>query len=958
MASITLGGFTLIPAVDQASASTPPGPLVRASRLAEAAPSGARATGATPASQIASIDVVLAPSNPTGLDSLLSELYSPSSPLFHHWLTPTQFADQFGPSPTAVSQATAWLKGQGLDPVRSSTFAFTVKAPASRLAAALGTSFENYRTTSGATGYVAQGQPLVPTNLNASITSIQGLSSLPAFHDSYRPVSPSTATHRAASSQAQPLSSAPQPCQSASSAGTSFGAYTMDELGRAYGVDSLLNDSLNGAGQTIAVYELSGYGPTDIAAYENCFGLSNHVTAVNGHDGGPSSQDTQFGIGEADLDIEQEATQAPGSSIISYQTTNTERASYDLWADIVKADRASVISTSWAECEPDANAAGEFSTYKTSYSTLFEEAAADGQTVLAASGDSGSEGCAQDFGESGVSRSYAEQLAVSYPASDPFVTAVGGTDLYGTDNDTVWNDCGSSSPSGAFLCSGDDQFQAAGGGGESTYMKRPSWEPGYYNWATPQICGQQCREVPDLSANAGIPMVDEIQGQWGAGVGTSYSAPLVAGLVADRNQGCTVRTGNLAPILYSLADVSKTVYQEALFDVTSGNNDMLAAQGNRYGAATGYDLASGLGTPHAQGLACAEVTGLSELVGNAGDTVTVTGLGLEDATIYFGNKAAAVQSRTATSATVTAPSGPTGTVPVTARYSSGAGTQSVAFTYPGVTAVTTSTTTPPVTRSPCFTSGGERLPSAAGIAAVRISGCNGYFVVDAAGKVSAFGDATWHGDLSADRLGAPIIAIEATPDGQGYWLLGSDGGVFAFGDANFFGSTGGIRLNAPVVGMAVTPTNHGYWIVAKDGGVFSFGDARFYGSTGNLKLVQPVDGIAVAPGGSGYWLVAADGGVFTFTRDGFYGSLGGVRLAKPIVGMSSTPDGRGYTLVGSDGGVFSFGDAPFYGSLGSNPPATPIVDLSPAPGNNGYYLVSSGGVVYAFGPGAHFYGNA
>jgi hypothetical protein len=258
----------------------------------------------------------------------------------------------------------------------------------------------------------------------------------------------------------------------------------------------------------------------------------------------------------------------------------------------------------------------------------------------------------------------------------------------------------------------------------------------------------------------------------------------------------------------------------------------------------------------------------------------------------------------------------------------------------------------------CPTAAGAHLGSAVGIASVSGSGCAGYYVVDGAGRVSAFGAATWHGDMSGKALSTPIIGITATADGGGYWLLGADGGVFSFGDARFHGSTGDLHLNAPVVGMAVTATNGGYWIVAKDGGVFTFGDARFHGSTGGMRLNQPVDGIAVAPGGDGYWLVASDGGVFTFTKHGFFGSMGGRRLNKPIVGMSSAPAGTGYTLVGSDGGVFNFGRATFYGSLGSQPPPSPIVDLSPAPADTGYYLLTGTGAVYAFGPGAVYFGSA
>ena len=82
---------------------------------------------------------------------------------------------------------------------------------------------------------------------------------------------------------------------------------------------------------------------------------------------------------------------------------------------------------------------------------------------------------------------------------------------------------------------------------------------------------------------------------------------------------------------------------------------------------------------------------------------------------------------------------------------------------------------------------------------------------------------------------------------NGYRFVASDGGVFDFGSAQFDGSTGGIALNKPIVGMATTPSGNGYWLVASDGGIFTFGDAPFYGSTGALALNKPIVGMAATP---------------------------------------------------------------------------------------------------------------
>ncbi len=214
----------------------------------------------------------------------------------------------------------------------------------------------------------------------------------------------------------------------------------------------------------------------------------------------------------------------------------------------------------------------------------------------------------------------------------------------------------------------------------------------------------------------------------------------------------------------------------------------------------------------------------------------------------------------------------------------------------------------------CPANAGGPVEHAVAVADVQVGGCAGYLVVSASGQVSAFGAATYHGDLTAVHLNAPIVGVASTADGGGYYLLGADGGIFSFGDAHFYGSTGNVHLDQPVVGMAATSDGGGYWLVASDGGVFSFGDARFYGSTGNVHLDQPVVAMARSGDGRGYDLVASDGGVFSFGDARFYGSLGGHPLAFPVVGLGATPDDSGYTLVDQYGQVYPFGDAQYYGS--------------------------------------------
>ncbi|MHB1891566.1 MAG: hypothetical protein ACYCUF_11895, partial [Acidimicrobiales bacterium] len=181
-------------------------------------------------------------------------------------------------------------------------------------------------------------------------------------------------------------------------------------------------------------------------------------------------------------------------------------------------------------------------------------------------------------------------LAVDDPASQPFVTAVGGTSLTSLGPPPVqsaWNN-GVASGGGA------------GGGGISSIWQMPSWQKGtgvvnQYSSGSPcgAPSGSYCREVPDVSASADPNHGDVIyyQGAWQVIGGTSEAAPLWAALVAVANEGCSSSTGFANPALYAHAS--------DLQGVTMGNNDYTGTNGGLYPATAGYNLATGLGTPTA-----------------------------------------------------------------------------------------------------------------------------------------------------------------------------------------------------------------------------------------------------------------------------------------------------------------------------------------------------------------------
>jgi hypothetical protein len=263
------------------------------------------------------------------------------------------------------------------------------------------------------------------------------------------------------------------------------------------------------------------------------------------------------------------------------------------------------------------------------------------------------------------------------------------------------------------------------------------------------------------------------------------------------------------------------------------------------------------------------------------------------------------------------------------------------------------------TPGPVTTTCHATLPSGSVVGGAALDDGTGYYEVDAAGDVAAFGAAACYGDLTGDHLNAPIVGMAVDRQTGGYWLVASDGGVFSF-NAPYLGSEGGTVLNKPVVGMAATLNGTGYYLVASDGGIFSF-DAPFHGSTGSLTLNKPIVGMGLDRATGGYWLVASDGGVFSFDAP-FEGSTGGTTLNKPVVGIAPLSDGSGYRLVASDGGVFDFpSSTPFYGSTGGETLNRPVIAGLDNNSYDGYWLLASDGGIFTFSPpgqGMPFFGSA
>ncbi len=365
--------------------------------------------------------------------------------------------------------------------------------------------------------------------------------------------------------------------------------YTAPQLANYYGLNSLYAGGTLGSGVTVGIVELESFTPSDIAAYQTCYGTSASVTTVTVDSG---TRDPAAQSGEAALDIEDVIGLAPAAAIRVYQAPDAASATLqnvlDLYQQIASDNVAQVVSTSWGQCETGAN-----SVFLTAENTIFQQMAAQGQAVFAASGDAGSADCDTSPGTT------SSALAVDDPASQPYVTGVGGTNLQtATGPESTWNQ----GLQGSSL--------SAGGGGISARWQMPSWQTALAvtSGNTAAMCsapaGSLCREVPDVSASAqpsdGYRIF--VAGAWHTFGGTSAAAPTWAAFVAlaDSTSTCVGhRTGFLNPALYQVS----AAWPADFHDVTAGNNDAVGTNGGKYAAGTGYDMATGLGTPVAASLA-------------------------------------------------------------------------------------------------------------------------------------------------------------------------------------------------------------------------------------------------------------------------------------------------------------------------------------------------------------------
>ncbi|HXZ05151.1 MAG TPA: protease pro-enzyme activation domain-containing protein [Ktedonobacteraceae bacterium] len=516
--------------------------------------SQAHLVGEANAQQQLNLSIGLQLRNQQELQTLLREMYSPQSSSYHHFLSPQQFVDEFGPTSEQQQQVIDYLQQYGLSVTHISSNHLLIDASATvfQAEATFKVSINNYKLGKNLF-YANANPPSIPGPLASIITSIGGLDNSVHMH-------PLSDLHPKKSNQ-------PHAGQG--------GGYAPSDLNGAYDATPLLQTGVQGNNQTVAVFELDGYQSSDVTQYFQTYNLGSPSISnvlVDGFDGSAGA-----GAIEVELDIEVVAAMAPKAAQIVYQGPNTTQGVNDTYNQIVSDKKAQIATISWGECESQTGNS-ELQTLD----NILSQGSAEGIAMYAAAGDSGAYDCNDT------------NLAVDSPASDPNITGVGGTNLqlnnaaYGSES--VWSNPSDTqrSPEGA-----------GGGGGISSFFKEPSWQTG------PGVQDQYSngnREVPDVSADADpatgysvyctVTAAGCSSSGWITVGGTSAAAPLWAGSTALINEYLQnqqkSRIGFADPVLYGLENA--TQQYPPFHDVTSGTNLY-------YPATAGYDEASGWGSP-------------------------------------------------------------------------------------------------------------------------------------------------------------------------------------------------------------------------------------------------------------------------------------------------------------------------------------------------------------------------
>lgn len=578
--------------------------------------------------RLSRILLLLAPS-PTQQEALTTELtnlQNPTSPEYHHWLTPASFADKYSNSAADVSAVSAWLQSQGFQvaalPASRGWIEFS--GTVAQVEQAFQTRVDSVSTPSGSR-FVLSESISVPSAL---APTIQGLVSLDGV----------IAT--AALTQPQWVNE----LESVSTAQMSHGL-TPQLVAELLHFDTLHASGITGTGETIVIASRSNINRSDVAAFRAAFGLSASEVGVlpNGDDPGLTADQA-----ESTLAVSWAGAAAPGAQILLVPASTTSATDgLDLsLAAIVDQAIAHTVSVGYSSCEAALSPA-----HQAFYAALYRQAAAEGISIVAATGDSGPSACHLAGSATPVLSGY----GVNALASTPWNTAVGVAGF------TVAGPQGDGSAMLAWSPTGTTEPGYASGGGSSTLYTAPLRQPIPSKPERPvRATESHYRLLPDLSLPTAIDSISNpglafclsaAEPSHGCTLmragGSSAAAAIFAGIAAlvDQANG---QQGNLAPNLYLLSrqtGIFSDVEQGAAkLPCVPASADCDADGQIGFSATTGYDFATGLGVVNAHNLVTdwdkpeAAGTGLANVTNTTspGQTINPSGSIVLSASIVSG----------------------------------------------------------------------------------------------------------------------------------------------------------------------------------------------------------------------------------------------------------------------------------------------------------------------------------
>ena len=615
------------------------------------------------------------PAQQQALNSFLAQLADPHSKNFHKYLTPAEFGERFGMTRNDLDKIAAWLQAEGFRniSVANGRNQISFDGTVAQLESVFAMEMHHY-LVDGVVHLANSGEPSVPTGLAGIVGSLWHINDFsPKPRISVKPNLTSYVS------------------------GNHF--LTPGDFAKIYDLGTL--STAGGTGQKIAVIGQSMVSTTDLNNFRSAAGLASSTVTMT-LAGGTATR-CAGDEGESDLDIEWSGGVAQNASVTFVYAglgtgdscSNRTNSVWNALTYAIQHNVAPFISTSYGLCESGLGQTFVVNTLQ----PLIQQGQAQGQTVTAASGDSGAADC--DSGNSA-----AQGLAVDAPASIPEVTGAGGNEFSGDASATVtgtppnttaqpttdWGPSGTGTDTPVITALGYISEEAwndtteslaetppaglsASGGGASIYFPKPTWQTGTgvpadgkrdvpdISLSTSQFhdpylfCSEDAVTSPDKSCATGFR---DSSGNFTAVGGTSAAAPTFTAILALINQfiGNAGTTG-LAPVnptLYSLAAGTPSPFH----DVTSGNNMVPCTTGKPdcptgtteigFNAGVGYDQVTGLGSPDVTNLANAWAASLAQY--------TLTAGAVSPASVPAGNSAtvtitiAATSGATATGETV------------------------------------------------------------------------------------------------------------------------------------------------------------------------------------------------------------------------------------------------------------------------------------------------------------------